>query len=102
MSSRILFLLVLVCVYFCCSSAYGNYENCCLSYAKRVQVHLLLNRVNFYRMQEINDSCNKRAVQFYLRKRNHVICGDPREIWVKTLQMKINRRMHQIPPNRIY
>ncbi|XP_030075799.1 C-C motif chemokine 25 [Microcaecilia unicolor] len=101
MNLRILFSLVLVCIYFYSSNAYGNFENCCLSYAKGVRVHSLLKRVNFYRMQEVNDNCNKRAIQFYLPKRNRVICGDPQESWVKSLKHKIDRMRYQSPKNKI-
>ncbi|XP_029466730.1 C-C motif chemokine 20-like isoform X2 [Rhinatrema bivittatum] len=106
MNLRIIFSLILVCLYVCSSSAFGNYENCCLSYAKRVHVHAILKYVKYvkdYRMQEINDSCNKKAIIFYLQRRNRVICGDPREAWTKDLQRKIDvRKMNQIVRNRAY
>ncbi|XP_031760976.1 C-C motif chemokine 25 [Xenopus tropicalis] len=58
----------------------GDFENCCLSYAKVTQYSGLYKHIRYYQLQEISESCNMRAVIFYLKKR--IICANPMEQWV--------------------
>ncbi|XP_036605903.1 C-C motif chemokine 25 [Trichosurus vulpecula] len=63
-------------------SSQGTYEDCCLKYTKH-RKPALLRHIRHYRIQEVNGSCNLRAVIFEFRRKNNVICGNPDEKWVK-------------------
>ncbi|XP_069074676.1 C-C motif chemokine 25-like [Pleurodeles waltl] len=79
-----------VCVYT--SDGQGYYENCCLSYAQNINLRILYKHVKSYKQQEINESCNRKAVIFRLSRKGKVVCGDPREHWVQILMKHLNNR----------
>ncbi|OCU00574.1 C-C motif chemokine 25-like [Xenopus laevis] len=78
MSMRLLVLVTFICL--CIYGTTGDFENCCLSYAKVPHYSGLYKHIKYYQVQEISESCNMRAVIFYLKKR--IICANPREQWV--------------------
>ncbi|KAM9101811.1 C-C motif chemokine 25 [Sarcophilus harrisii] len=71
----------------------GIYEDCCLKYSKPRKPALLRN-IRRFKIQEVNGSCNIRAVIFELRKKN-VICGNPEEKWVKDKIRQLQRKIFQ-------
>ncbi|XP_078527243.1 C-C motif chemokine 25-like isoform X2 [Lissotriton helveticus] len=83
-------ILASVCVYT--SDGQGYYENCCLSYAQNIHLKLLYRHVKSYKQQEINESCNRKAVVFRMSRKGKVVCGDPKEHWVQLLMKRLNNR----------
>ncbi|XP_026861297.2 C-C motif chemokine 25b [Electrophorus electricus] len=78
-------ILLLACLYP--SLAQGTYENCCLSYVKKLKKSIQ-RRTKSYRIQEMDGGCNISAIVFRLRK-SRTFCGDPKQQWVKDLMKNI-------------
>ncbi|MEE6487123.1 hypothetical protein FKM82_014807 [Ascaphus truei] len=85
-------LALVTCICFCIHSVNGNgnFENCCLSYAKMINPTGFYKHVKYYKQQEVSESCNMRAVVFYLKRRNRVICANPQEKWVHILMKHVD------------
>ncbi|XP_074140118.1 C-C motif chemokine 25 [Sminthopsis crassicaudata] len=71
----------------------GIYEDCCLKYSKPRKQALLRN-IRGYKIQEMNGSCNIRAVIFEFRRKN-VICVNPDEKWVQDKIRQLKRKTFQ-------
>ncbi|KAM4710575.1 C-C motif chemokine 25-like [Discoglossus pictus] len=89
MHVRLLVLAIWTC--FCIYSTNGDFENCCLSYAKVINHTALRKQIKHYQLQGISESCNMKAVIFYLKKRNRVICANPQEKWVQALTQYVDK-----------
>ncbi|XP_054620638.1 C-C motif chemokine 20 [Dunckerocampus dactyliophorus] len=81
-------LLVLSCL--CLAMAQVSYDDCCLSYVKKLDKKTQQRAVK-YRIQETDGGCNIRAVIFTMRK-GRVYCTDPRQTWVKELMDAIDKK----------
>ncbi|XP_053556686.1 C-C motif chemokine 25-like [Bombina bombina] len=89
---RHLLVLAIISTCICMYSVQGDFENCCLSYAKANNYAALGKHIKSYYHQEISESCHMRAVVFYLKKRNRIICANPHEEWVIGLMKQVDRR----------
>nr|XP_057917957.1 C-C motif chemokine 20 [Doryrhamphus excisus] len=87
-SNTCVFLLVLCCL--CLAMAQVSYDDCCLSYVKKLDRKSQQRAVK-YRIQETDGGCNIRAVIFTMRK-GRVYCTDPRQTWVKELMDTIDTK----------
>ncbi|XP_051017750.1 C-C motif chemokine 25 [Acomys russatus] len=58
----------------------GAFEDCCLGYQPRIKWTILRHALR-YSWQDVNGSCNLRAVIFYFRHK--VLCGNPEDRNVK-------------------
>ncbi|XP_068956254.1 C-C motif chemokine 25 isoform X2 [Petaurus breviceps papuanus] len=76
-------------------SSQGAYEDCCLNYTKHKKP-ALLRHIRQYRIQEVNGSCNLRAVIFEFRRKSNVICGNPDDKWVKDKIRELQSRNYRI------
>ncbi|XP_043843320.1 C-C motif chemokine 25 [Dromiciops gliroides] len=74
-------------------SSQGTYEDCCLRYSRLRKAGILWHIRN-YTIQEVNGSCNLRAVIFRLRK-NNIICANPDERWVKAVIKYLPNKTYQ-------
>uniref|UniRef100_A0A3Q3XQL2 C-C motif chemokine n=1 Tax=Mola mola TaxID=94237 RepID=A0A3Q3XQL2_MOLML len=82
------FVLIVSCL--CLAMAQVNYEDCCLTYMKKMR-HRSKKHAVGYRLQITDGSCNIPAVIF-TTKRGLVFCTDPRESWVKDLMMHVDKK----------
>ncbi|XP_069505820.1 C-C motif chemokine 25 [Ambystoma mexicanum] len=80
------------CIYK--SGGQGHFENCCLSYAHNIHKHAVYKHAKSYRIQEINESCNRKAVIFMMPRKDRVVCGNPTEGWVQALMKHIVKKTH--------
>uniref|UniRef100_A0A2K6FKX9 C-C motif chemokine 25 n=1 Tax=Propithecus coquereli TaxID=379532 RepID=A0A2K6FKX9_PROCO len=55
----------------------GVFEDCCLAYHRGVRWAVLRHAWGYQR-QEVSGSCNLPAVIFHFRKKNRMVCGDPK------------------------
>ncbi|XP_008332797.1 C-C motif chemokine 20 [Cynoglossus semilaevis] len=81
-------LLSLSCL--CLALAQVSYDNCCLTYVKKMNHNIQKHAVK-YREQVLDGGCNIPAIIFTLR-RGRVFCTDPRDNWVQRLMVKIDRK----------
>uniref|UniRef100_A0A3Q3X977 C-C motif chemokine n=1 Tax=Mola mola TaxID=94237 RepID=A0A3Q3X977_MOLML len=94
------FVLIVSCL--CLAMAQVNYEDCCLTYMKKMR-HRSKKHAVGYRLQITDGSCNIPAVIF-TTKRGLVFCTDPRESWVKDLMIGMflkNKKQPKKPNNNI-
>ncbi|XP_027699906.1 C-C motif chemokine 25 [Vombatus ursinus] len=76
-------------------SSQGTYEDCCLKYTKH-RKPAFLRLIRQYRIQEVNGSCNLRAVIFEFRRKSNIICGNPDDKWVKDKIRELQSRAHRV------
>ncbi|XP_072457075.1 C-C motif chemokine 25 [Notamacropus eugenii] len=75
-------------------SSQGIYEDCCLKYSKH-RKPALLRHILRYRIQEVNGSCNLRAVIFEFRKKSNNLCANPDDKWVKDKIRELQSRTYK-------
>ncbi|XP_063309315.1 C-C motif chemokine 21a-like [Pelobates fuscus] len=86
---------------FCIHGSNGDFEDCCISYAKSRNYKTLYKYVRYYQSQEINESCNRRAIVFHFKK-HKVLCGNPHEQWVRDLMKQVDKLQYAKLAHKVY
>ncbi|XP_068197327.1 C-C motif chemokine 25 [Antennarius striatus] len=74
----------------CLALAQVTYDDCCLTYVKKMSIKTQKHAVD-YRWQVVDGDCNIPAVIVIMRK-GRVFCTDPKQKWVVLLMKKIDKK----------